>query len=44
MTYTAIDLFSGAGGFSLGVKNAGLRLAAAADCDKQAAATAGGGN
>lgn len=39
MTYTAIDLFSGAGGFSLGAKNAGIRIVAAADYDKQAVAT-----
>lgn len=39
MKYTAIDLFSGAGGFSLGVKNAGINIVAAVDFDAQAAAT-----
>ena len=37
--YSAIDLFSGAGGFSLGMTRAGIRVVAAVDCDPQTAAT-----
>jgi DNA (cytosine-5)-methyltransferase 1 len=38
-TYSYIDLFSGCGGFSLGLKRAGLRCLAAIDSDKHAVAT-----
>lgn len=34
--YSAIDLFSGAGGFSLGIENAGIRVVAAVDNDQHA--------
>ena len=38
-TYTAIDLFSGAGGFSLGMEQAGFNVRAALDSDSHAADT-----
>jgi len=40
--YTAIDLFAGAGGLSLGAERAGLRVVAAAESDADALATFAG--
>ena len=39
--FSAIDLFSGAGGFSLGMQRAGFRIVSAVDLDPQAACTYG---
>ncbi|WP_338311234.1 DNA cytosine methyltransferase [Bradyrhizobium sp. TM239] len=39
MTLTALDLFSGAGGFSLGLKQAGVSVAGSVEADRFAAST-----